>query len=66
MLMHFQCDKCPFRKIQGRDPNALSEKYIRLLVAIRRANVDAFWSREPGKFKVNLTMVNRLGKVTGD
>ena len=64
--MHFQCDKCPFRKIQGRDPDALSEKYMRLFVAIRRANVDAFWSRELVKVKVNLTMVKSLGKVTGD
>ena len=66
MLTHFQCDKCHFRNIQGREPDTLSENEMRLLATIRRATLDEFWSTEPGTVKGNLTMVNRLGKVAGD
>ena len=66
MLMHFQCNNCHFRNIQGRDPDALSEKDMRLLVTIRRADVGAFWIRKTGVVKGNLTMVKRLGKGAGD
>ena len=65
MLTHFQCDKCHFRNIQGRDPYALLENYTRLLVTIIRAALDAYRSREPVTFKVQLTMVKRLEKVVG-
>jgi hypothetical protein len=41
----FQCDLCHFRNIKGLDPSHDSEKDKSLLVAIRRANLDAFWGR---------------------
>ena len=66
LITHFQCDQCHFINIQGRDPYALSENDMILLVKIRRATLDAFWSRGPGKVKVNFNMVNSLGKVVGD
>ena len=66
MLTHFQCDKCHFINIQGRNPDALSEKDVRLLVVIRRATLDEFGIREPGAVKGNLAMVKRLEKVAGD
>ena len=53
-------------KIQDRDPATLSEKYMQIWVNIRRATLDAFWIREPGTVKGKLTMVKRLGTVTGD
>ena len=66
MLTNFQCEKCYFRNIQGRDPDVLSEKYMILLVIIRRDTLDEFLSMEPGTVKGNLTMVKWLGKVAGD
>ena len=65
MLTHFQCDKCHFTNIQGRDPNTLSEKDMRLLVTTKRDTLDKFWSGETGTVKGTLTMVKRLGKVAG-
>ena len=65
MLTHFQCDKCHFRNIQGRDPDVISEKDMRLLVTIRRDTLDEFLSRETGAVKGNLTIVKRLWKVAG-
>jgi hypothetical protein len=47
----FQCGKCHFRNIQGRDPkygdrsNALFER------CIRRATLDALWSKEDSMVK---------------
>jgi hypothetical protein len=40
----FQCEICHFRNIKNEDPTD-SEKDKTLLVAIRRANLDAFWGR---------------------
>jgi hypothetical protein len=49
LLCPFQCELCLFRNIQGRLPlfgeGKLSD--VVLLRALRRANLDAFWSREP-------------------
>ena len=41
----FQCEQCHFQNIKGKDPcmGTVDEK---LLQYIRRANLDAFWSRE--------------------
>ena len=66
MLTNFQCEKFYFRNIQGRDPDVLSEKYMILLVIIRRDTLDEFLSMEPGTVKGNLTIVKRLGKVESD
>jgi hypothetical protein len=41
----FQCDICHFRNMKGRDPVGSYTKDKTLLVAIRRANIDAFWGR---------------------
>ena len=37
-----------------------------LLVTIRREILNALCSRETGRVKVNLTMLNRLGNVAGN
>lgn len=47
LLTTFQCDECQFRNIKGRSAGDREED-IRLLKFIRRANLDAFWAREPG------------------
>ena len=57
LLTQFQCEKCYFRNIQGRYPDTLSEKDMRLLVMVRIATLDEFWIRETGTVKGNLTMV---------
>ena len=38
----------------------------RILVTIKRSNLDAFWSSETGKVKRNLTMEKRLEKAAGE
>jgi len=42
----FQCDLCHFRNIQKRNPIHNKVEDMRLLRCIRRANLDAMWSRE--------------------
>jgi hypothetical protein len=58
-LSPFQCELCLFINIQGRSSlfgeGNLSD--VVLLRALRRANLDAFWSREPN------TVLQNLGKV---
>ena len=46
-MLSFQCDVCHFRNIQRRDPKDGSGADGALLRNIRRANLDALWSREP-------------------
>ena len=41
LLFPFQCDLCYFRNLTNRDPGQ-SVECVRLIVAIRRANLDAF------------------------
>ena len=46
-----------------RDPDTLAERAIILMVAIRRATLYYFWSRDPVTVMWNLTMVKGLRKV---
>ena len=66
LLTHFQFDKCHFRIIQERYPDAMYVKDGILLIKIIRAPLDELWSREPGMVKSNSTMVKSLGKVEGN
>ena len=45
LMCPFECDTCIFRKLKGRDSKSSSESDNLLLEFIRRANMDAFWSR---------------------
>ena len=45
LMCPFECDLCVFHKLKKRDPNSNSEADKVLLAYIRRANLDAFWSR---------------------
>ena len=53
LITAFQCDLCHFRNIQGRDPREGNFQDESLLVFIRRANLDALWSREPATVQKN-------------
>jgi hypothetical protein len=44
----FECDSCSFHRMKGGPPDPTSAIDTRLLAYIRRANLDAFWSRRPG------------------
>ena len=44
----FECDNCAFYRLKGRKPEAGNSQDKLLQTYIRRANLDAFWSRRPG------------------
>ncbi|KAL7556653.1 hypothetical protein ACA910_017592 [Epithemia clementina (nom. ined.)] len=46
LMCSFQCDCCAFYNVKMRYPSETSTKDQLLLNCIRRANLDAFWSRE--------------------
>jgi hypothetical protein len=51
LVTRFQCGKCHFRNIQGRDP-VMGDRSDELFErCIRRASLDAFWSREDSTVK---------------
>jgi hypothetical protein len=53
LLVPFECDLCVFRKLQGRNPVATNPQDSLLSACIRRANLDAFWSRAKGTAGAN-------------
>jgi hypothetical protein len=48
LMTRFQCGKCHFRNIKGRDPEHGNRSDGLFEKCIRRATVDSFWSREDG------------------
>ena len=59
MGIPFECELCHFRNMVGRDPDWLSQKDNYTLMCIRRANLDAMWSREPNTVKANLSRLRQ-------
>jgi hypothetical protein len=57
----FQCDVCHFRNIQGRSPGDDHRDKL-FMMCIRRANLDALWSRESATVRTNR---GRFNKVMG-
>lgn len=51
LVCPFECDYCSFFRIKGHIPNPDNERDSDLLVYIRRANLDAFWSRRPATIR---------------
>jgi hypothetical protein len=45
LLVQFECDWCVFGKLRKKAPDPTRQKDILLMACIRRANLDAFWSR---------------------
>ena len=67
LMCPFQCDTCHFINIQKRLPQAVEEDE-RLLKAIRRASLDAFWAREKGTVEKNAAqweVARRAGEKLG-
>jgi hypothetical protein len=46
LMCPFQCNDCHFLNMMARRPIEDKAEDIKLMGAIRRANLDAFWSRE--------------------
>ena len=49
--------------MKGIDPTKLSQEDERFMIAIRRTSLDAFWSREPGTVRRNLTMFRKVEEM---
>ena len=43
-MVQFECDFCIFQKLRGESSQTLNSDKV-LLAAIRRINIDTFWSR---------------------
>ena len=54
MGIPFECDLCSFRNLNKRDPIWANSRDSYTLICIRRANLDAFWSRESSTVEGNL------------
>ena len=68
LLCPFQCDLCVFRRLRQEEPIKTSHSDNLLFKYIRRANLDAFWSRatgtvtkECGNVKRNIEDLKMLG-----
>ena len=53
MGIPFFCNLCQFRNLQGRNPSEFIRKDGKLVAFIKRANLGAFWSREPSTVAEN-------------
>lgn len=64
LLAPFQCETCHFRNLLGRDIELSSIQDRLLTITMRRASLDAFWSREAstvgGTARGLRTMANKL------
>ena len=59
LLIPFECDLCIFRKLRRTEPIDSSHKDNILLECIRRANIDALWSRESSTVEANRKRVEK-------
>ena len=62
-MVPFQCEFCHVINLRGTEAHATRD--CALLAYLRRANIDAFWSREPNTIADNLREVRRMQR-TGD
>ena len=63
LMVPFQCELCHFRNVYGREPKKENLKDKELFRFARRANLDAFWSREPSTVGKNLSELKRMRKT---
>mmetsp|Transcript_17572 Transcript_17572/g.49643 ORF Transcript_17572/g.49643 Transcript_17572/m.49643 type:complete len:426 (+) Transcript_17572:14374-15651(+) len=66
LMVPFQCDTCHFRNIMKRSPTDHIENDCTILQYIRRANLDAFWSRESSTVAHNLREARRMETRVAD
>ena len=59
LMVPFQCDICHFRNITKRSPLPDKPQDNEVLEYIRRASLDAFWSRETSTVQNNLRLIRR-------
>jgi hypothetical protein len=62
LMICFQCDGCHFRNVQNRDPQGSAEDDL-FLLAIRRATLDSFSSREASTVEGNLREGRQIDRV---
>lgn len=62
----FQCDSCHFVNIMGREALSDVAEDRRVLAIIRRANLDAFWSRERTTVHANWLEVRRADSILSE
>ena len=48
LICPFECDYCGFERLTARSPDLSLDQDKTLMMCIRQANLDAFWSRRPG------------------
>ena len=63
LMVPFQCELCHFRNVQDRDPDAGSPEDVKMMVYMRRVNLDLFWSRDTLSIQANLRGVKRAVKT---
>jgi hypothetical protein len=66
LMNAFQCDLCHFRNVMGRNPRIEIWQDREILEYIRRANLDAFWSREPTTVASNLREARKMESKVAD
>ena len=66
LMCSFQCDTCIFYMMKGRYPIERNNKDILLEICIRRANLDAMWSREPSTVAGNRRETEKMIKTGSD
>lgn len=69
LLCEFQCDLCQFENTRGRSPDVEDSGDELALLCIRRAILDAFWSRESSTVEMNRRLGARyleIQRKTGD
>ena len=57
LLTPFECDRCIFWRLAGRNPSLSSDQDKLLLACIRRANLDSLWSRSSQTVYQNMRKV---------
>ena len=65
LMTPFQCDWCLFWNLRGHFPDPSSHRDDRLMMCVRRAILDAFWSRESSTVRANLREATRLYGIHG-
>jgi hypothetical protein len=65
LVTPFQCDLCHFRNLMQRDPVLTLAQDVRIMKLIRRANLDALWSREPTTVSSTLLNCRQGARIAG-
>ena len=60
----FECDRCVFRKLKKHEPRDENQQDQFLLQLIRRAILDAFWSRARSTVNQNLSKIKMILKFS--